>query len=155
MTKQRTKKDPLLIKSNMLEVIRKANPLEAAFLDTMLIEGRAIVTDKTHDQIMEDLKLRYDPEVITRWESHQGPDQFLTRVPHLVGMYNSSDLAKTIVGRLIDEGLPVLVGQLPIPLPYAQIIGDADGNPVHGHTGPVWVIRTDYPQGHEKRPQGT
>jgi hypothetical protein len=61
---------------------------------------------------MEDLKLRYDPEVITRWESHQGPDQFLTRLPHLLGVYNSSDLAKTIVGWLIDEGLPVLTVML-------------------------------------------
>ena len=65
-------------------------------------------------------------------------------LPHLAGVYASSDLAASIAGDLIGRDLPVQVERHETPPQYSQVIGDHSGTTVHGHTGPVWVVRTDY-----------
>ena len=81
-------------------------------------------------------------------EYHHGPPTTprvsLRPLPHLAGVYASSDLAATIAGDLIGRDLPVQVERHEAPPPYSQVIGDTSGTLVHGHTGPVWVVRTDY-----------
>ena len=64
--------------------------------------------------------------------------------PHLAGVYASSDLAASIAGDLIGRDLPVHVEQHETSPQYSPVIGDHYGTLVHGHTGPVWAVWTDY-----------
>lgn len=65
-------------------------------------------------------------------------------LPYRAGIFASSDLAATIAGDLIGRDLPVKVERHETPPTYSQVIGDHTGTLVHGHTGPVWVVWTDY-----------
>ena len=81
-------------------------------------------------------------------EYHPGPPktprESFRPLPHLAGVYASSDLAAAIAGDLIGRDLPVQVERHETPPPYSQVIGDHTGTLVRGHTGPVWVVWTDY-----------
>jgi len=136
--------EPFMVESETVNAIRARAPLEALILDFMLVDGRAVITDLTPEQVRDGIKVRYevDPyEVAGRLRASY--DEALT-VPYSAGVYSSADVAKVVAGRLIDAGLPVLVERLPEAPPNVQVTETAEGRPVHGHQGPVWVIRTGY-----------
>ena len=139
-----TKEEPFIVESETVDAIRARAPLEAIILDFMLIDGRAVMADMTPEEVREGIRSRYevDPyEVAFRpRESHDEPPT----LPYIAGMYSSADVAKVVVCRLIDAGLPVLVERLPEAPPNAQVIETPEGQVVQGHKGPVWVIRTGY-----------
>jgi hypothetical protein len=139
-----TKEEPFIVESETVDAIRARAPLEAIILDFMLIDGRAVMADMTPEEVREGIRARYevDPyEVASRtWAPHDNA----STLPYIAGIYSSADVAKVVACRLIDAGLPILVERLPEAPPNAQVIETLEGRVVHGHKGPVWVIRTGY-----------
>jgi hypothetical protein len=139
-----TKEEPFIVESETVDAIRARAPLEAIILDFMLIDGRAVMADMTPEEVREGIRARYevDPyEVASRpWAPHDNA----STLPYIAGIYSSTDVAKVVACRLIDAGLPILVERLPEAPPNAQVIETLEGRVVHGHKGPVWVIRTGY-----------
>jgi len=142
--KPATKEDPFMVESETVDAIRARAPLEAIILDFMLIDGRAVMTDLTPEQVREGIRARYEVDPYEVASRPRDPHKDASTLPYIAGIYSSADLAKVISCRLIDTGLPVLVERLPKAPPDAQVIGTAEGGVVHGHEGPVWMIRTGY-----------
>ncbi|MDD1709454.1 MAG: hypothetical protein LUQ37_00930 [Methanoregulaceae archaeon] len=141
-----TKEEPFLVESETVNAIRARAPLEAIILDLMLIDGRAVVTDMTPDEVREGIKARYEVDPYEHANRPQASKEAPSIVPYVAGIYSTADVAKIIAGRLIDAGFPVLVEQFPEAPPDVDVIGTPEGQLVQDHQGPVWVIRTGYGQ---------
>ena len=136
--------EPFLVESETVNAIRARAPLEAIILDFMLIDGRAIVTDMSLEEVREGIKARYEVDPFESADLPRSAKGTPSLVPYVAGIYSSPDVAKIIAGRLIDARYPVLVERLPEAPPDVDVIGTPEGQLVEGHQGPVWVIRTGY-----------
>jgi hypothetical protein len=139
-----TKEGPFMVESETVDAIRARAPLEAMILDFMLMDGRAVITDMTPEQVREGIRARYEVDPYENSGKAREPHKDASTLPYIAGIYSSAEVAKVIAGRLIDAGLPVLVERLPKAPPDVQVIGSPEGRLVHDHQGPVWVIRTGY-----------
>ena len=139
-----TDEEPFLVESETVNAIRARAPLEAIILDFMLIDGRAIVTDMSLEEVREGIKARYEVDPFELADLPRSAKGTPSLVPYVAGIYSSADVAKIIAGRLIDARFPVLVERLPEAPPDVDIIGTPEGQLVEDHQGPVWVIRTGY-----------
>ena len=138
------KEEPFMVESETVDAIRARAPLEAIILDLMLVDGRAVMTDMTPEEVREGIRERYE---VDPYEIAQRPRRAPAEpplLPFITGIYSSPEVAKAISCRLIDAGLPVLVERLPEAPPKARVMGTAEGDIVEGHQGPVWVIWTGY-----------
>jgi len=142
--KPATKEEPFMVESETVDAIRARAPLEAIILDFMLIDGRAVMTDMTPEEVQEGIKSRYEVDPVEAARRPREPHKDSLTLPYIVGIYSSAEVAKVIACRLIDAGLPESVERLPMAPPDVQVIETAEGGLVHGHHGPVWVIRTGY-----------
>ncbi len=139
-----TDEEPFLVESETVNAIRARAPLEAIILDFMLIDGRAIVTDMSLEEVREGIKARYEVDPFELADMPRSAKGTPSLVPYVAGIYSSADVAKIIAGRLIDARFPVLVERLSEAPPDVDIIGTPEGQLVEDHQGPVWVIRTGY-----------
>lgn len=141
------KEEPFLVESETVNAIRARAPLEAVILDLMLIDGRAVMTDMTQEEVQEGIRARYgfDPYEVAR--RSREPHQDAPALPFVTGLYRTAEVAKAIAIRLIDAGLPVLVERLPEAPPDTLVLENPEGELSEGYEGPVWVVRTGYSAG--------
>jgi hypothetical protein len=139
-----SKEEPFMVESETVDAIRARAPLDAIILDLMLVDGRAVMTDMTPEEVREGIRERYefDPYEIAQMPRRAPAEPPL--LPFITGIYSSHEVAKAIACRLIDAGLPVLVERLPEAPPESKVMGTAEGDIVEGHKGPVWVVWTGY-----------
>ena len=149
-----TKEEPFIVESETVDAIRARAPLEAIILDFMLIDGRAVMADMTPEEVREGIRSRYEVDPYEVAFRPREPHDDASMLPYIAGIYSSADVAKVVACRLIDAGLPILVERLPEAPPNAQVMETPEGRLVHGHQGPVWMIRTGYPGSDTNHQQG-